>query len=402
MGNVLITTLGRARPLDSKKDGVGRYRSAKYQFGSRYTSAPTEFFGIALKAYLASIGIQMDKVVVLGTSGSMWDAWLEVDDDLYFNHEPFAKELADAAQTESGVSSGQLKRLSKILTEHQKTRIDCLQIPYGVNEKEQLEILQTISSSAEAGDRVYMDVTHGLRHLPMLELQSAFLMRSRFEITGIYYGAFDTSSKDGIVPVIPLQGAMKINAWCCAMATLKETGNVAPLARLPGMEAVKDALLKCQFYEQMNDVSQSRRYAREVLAHLDELPSEGLLFKEEIRRVFDWGNEQKYARRQFEQAKKAYGNGDYLRSVILLMEAAISAHMRGDMTNAESRTAMQGVLNEMHCDEWHCIRKLRNSLAHGGAPEGCGADRIIKMRQNEENFKAGMQPLMKWVESVLP
>lgn len=401
MGNVLITTLGRAQQPNPQKQGVGRYKKAKYRFENGYGSVETEFFGIALKAYLESKGIRIDKIVVLGTGSSMWDAWLEVDDDLYFSNESFANELADAAQTEDGVSCGQLEKLSKILMEHQKTQVDCRQIPYGMKEDDQLEILQAISNCAEIGDCIYMDVTHGLRHLPMLELQSAFLMSSRFETKGIYYGAFERRDGD-VVPVISLVGAMTIHAWCCAMATLKETGNVAPLARLPGMEAVKDALLKCQFYEQMNDVSRSRRYAREVLAHLDELPPEGLLFKEEIRRVFDWGNEQKYARRQFEQAKKAYENGDYLRSVILLMEAAVSAHMRGDMTNAEFRTAMQEELNKTHCDEWHCIRKLRNSLAHGGTPEGRGAERIIKMRQNEENFKKGMWPLMKWVESILP
>lgn len=401
MSNVLITTLGRAQQLNPQKEGVGRYRKAKYSFENGYVSEETEFFGIALKAYLESIGVQIDKVVVLGTGSSMWDAWLEVDDDLYFNNESFANELANAAQTEDGISCGQLEMLSKILTEHQKTRVDCRQIPYGMKEDDQLEILQTISNCAEAGDCVYMDVTHGLRHLPMLELQSAFLMRSRFETKGIYYGAFERRSGDA-VPVISLTGAMTINVWCCAIATLKETGNVAPVARLPGMETVKDALLKCQFYEQMNDVGQSRRYAREVLAHLDELPPEGLLFKEEIRRVFDWGNEQKYARRQFEQAKKAYENGDYLRSVILLMETVISAHMQGNMTNTGERMVMQEQLNKKHCDEWHCIRKLRNSFAHGGAPEGAGADRIIKMRQSEENFKEEMQPLMKWVESILP
>lgn len=402
MGNVLITTLGRAQQPNPQKEGVGRYRKAKYRFENGYVSEETEFFGIALKAYLESIGIQIDKIVVLGTASSMWDAWLEVDDDLYFSKEPFAKELADAAQTEAGVSSVQLKRLSKILTEHQKTQVDCRQIPYGMKEEDQLEILQTISNCAETGDCVYMDVTHGLRHLPMLELQSAFLMRSRFETRGIYYGAFERKVGEEAVPVISLTGAMTINAWCCAMATLKETGNVAPLARLPGMETVKDALLKCQFYEQMNDVSQSKRYAREVLAHLEELPPEGLLFKEEIRRVFDWGNEQKYARRQFEQAKKAYENGDYLRSVILLMETVISAHMQGNMTNTGERMAMQEQLNKKHCDEWHCIRKLRNSFAHGGAPEGSGADRIIKMRKSEGDFREGMEPLMKWVESILP
>ena len=125
-------------------------------------------------------------------------------------------------------------------------------------------------------------------------------------------------------------------------------------------------------------------------------------FADEVRRVFDWGNEQRYARRQFEQSKKAFENGDYLRSTILLMEAAISAHMQGDATNAEARSAMQEALNKDHCEEWHCIRKLRNSFAHGGAPSGRGAERVIKMRKSEENFKDGMKPLFKWVESVLP
>lgn len=397
MSNVLITTLGKKT---KEKGRDARYDTVKYRFGNDFTSEPTAFFGIALKTYLEATGIQIDKVVVLGTSGSMWDAWLEVDEDLYFSNEMFANELAKSRNSENGVSSEQLDRLSSILTEHQKTAVNCRLIPYGMEEKEQLEILQTISSCAEAGDCVYMDVTHGLRHLPMLELQSAFLMRSKFETKGIYYGAFDQKNGGG-VPMISLTGAMTINAWCCAMATLKETGNVAPLARLPGMEVMKDALLKCQFYEQMNDVGQSRRYAREVVARLDELPPEGLLFKEDIRRVFDWGNAQKYAHRQFEQAKKAFENGDYLRSVILLMETAISAHMQSDVTNGEARTAMQNKLNKECGDEWHQIRKLRNSLAHGGSPEGRGADCIIRMRGDESEFKKEMRLLMKWVKSVL-
>ena len=151
-----------------------------------------------------------------------------------------------------------------------------------MNEEEQLEILQIISRSANDGDNVYMDVTHGFRHLPMLVLQSAFLMSSRFTTKGIYYAAFDRRTAEGYVPVISLSGAMKINNWCCAVATLKETGNVSSLARLSGMEAFREDLLKCQFFEQMNDVAQSRRHARAILDHLPDLPPEGRLFEAEI------------------------------------------------------------------------------------------------------------------------
>lgn len=399
MSNVLITTLGKARPQDPRQKGPGRYQQARYQFEDNYISKSTSFFGVALKEYLEDTGTHIDKMCILGTSSSMWDAWLEIDDHLYFDNEKLADALIENEQ-KGGVTELELQELDKVLSGHLKIQVEGLLIPYGMNEEEQLEVLQTISKCANVDDNVYMDVTHGLRHLPILELQSALLMRSRFMTRGLYYGAFERRI-ELVVPVVVLSGAMKINDWCCAMATLKETGNVAPLARLPGMEKFRNDLLKCQFYEQMNDVSQSRRYAKAIVNHLEELPPEGRLFEVEIRRVFRWGNEQRYAHRQFEQAKKALENGDYLRSVILLMESVISAHMQGNCTNAEEREFVQEELNKKYGDEWHCIRKLRNSFAHGGAPRGRGAAQVIDMRKSEENFKKGIKPLIKWVESVL-
>ena len=399
--NVLITTLGKGRPVTPEAQGVGRYKEVRYRFDDGDVSLPTTFFGAALREHLEKNGTRIDRIVILGTSGSMWDAWLEVDVDFFIAHEELALRLQKAQEADS-IAGAELQKLAKVLSERAGVPVDCRRIPYGVTEEEQLGILRVISTCANEGDSVYMDVTHGLRHLPMLELQSAFLMKAKFETKGLYYGAFERKDADGLVPVVPLTGALRINEWNQAVSILRETGNVAPLARLPGMESFREALLNCQFYEQMNNVAQSRRFACDILKRLEDLPEEGRLFEGELRKAFEWGNEQKYARRQFRQAQKAFDNGDDLRSVTLLMETAISAYIEGDAVNRETRDEVQEKLNKQHIAEWHCLRQLRNSLVHGGAPSGRGADEVLRMRKSEADFKAGMAPLFKWVESILP
>ena len=400
MNHVLITTLGKANPRNGEQYGYGRYRTLRYGFGNGYVSAPTPFFGKALLDQLRSRNVTMEKIVILGTSGSMWDAWLEVEEELFFAHETFATELQKSVDSDA-VSEGQLSEVSRILSEGLNADVSCRLIPYGIDTREQLEMIKIIANSADAGDEAYMDVTHGFRHLPMLEMLSAFLMRSRFRTKGIFYGAADRQ-QDGVAPTIALDGALRINDWICAIATLKETGNVTPLANLPGMESFRDALLRCQFYEQMNDVKQARRYAKEILGRLDDLPEEGSLFRKDLREVFAWGNENRYALRQFSQGEKAFRNGDYMRAVILFFETVISAELKEDAQNPEKRQEIQDRLNKECGDEWHTLRKLRNSLAHSETVKGRCADKVMAIRRDQESFKKGMEPLIEWVKGRLP
>ena len=173
------------------------------------------------------------------------------------------------------------------------------------------------------------------------------------------------------------------------------------LANLPGMEKIRDSLLKCQFYEQMNEVAQARKYAKHIVEHLDDIPAEGQLFRQEIREIFEWGNKSILAIRQFSQAQKAFDNHDYMRSVILFFETVISSELKEDVQNPEKRKTVQERLNKECGDEWHILRKLRNSLAHAEAFCGRGAKKVMAMRQDEESFINGMKPLIKWVEERL-
>lgn len=397
--NVVVTTLGRARKFNGENAAVGRYKTLSYKFGN-VVSAPTAFFGKALFDHLSNdVGERIDKVVILGTSGSMWDAWLEIDEccTLYEQHEDLYARL-ERAVAEDRQDVAALAELESALQEYLGCQVHAVYIPYGMDVQEQTDILKAISNECAEGDAVYMDVTHGLRHLPIIELLSAFLMRSKLTRCSLYYGAAERQ-QCGTAPVVELEGAVRINDWTNAIEVLRCTGNVSLLSQLPGMESFKDDLEKCQFFEQMNNVPQSRRFARSVFDRLDKLPIEATLFKAEIADAFSWSSEQHFAMRQFLQAQKAYVNGDYLRSVILLMESVISANIVGDAGNGEIRQKTQENLNRQHDENWHILRKLRNSLAHGGAPEGRGAEHVIRMRGDATTFRREYAKLLKWAET---
>lgn len=393
---ILVTTLGKGR-----RDENG-YREATYRFADGETSVKTPFFGLALMEYLAHQDAGLDKVVVLGTTGSIWDAWWQVAEDLLDTRADLFHRLGDMVDNVER-NEDLLIELAGTLTEKFGKTFECKFIPSGTTEAEQMEILQIINGVGEKGDTVYLDVTHGFRHLPMLEMMSVFLMKANFDIGGIFYGAFENTDENGNTPAVSLTGMLHLQEWIEAMAVFRETGNVIPLARIGTMQPFREYLERYQFYSQMNNVAQARSTARSILLQLKELPPEGMLFASQLADIFSWAEDQRYARRQFRQANAAYESGDYLRMTIMLMEGVISAKAgRGNERNAEVRRQTQENLNATHEEQWHILRKLRNSFAHDGEPTGRGAATVLRMRTDKIEFDRGMHDIMEWVERQMP
>ena len=392
---ILVTTLGKGR-----RDENG-YRVAKYRFADGTTSRETPFFGLALMDYLAEHGHGLDKVVVLGTTGSIWDAWWQASEKMLENKAELFHRLGEMVENAER-NEELLAELSKALSESFGKTFECKFIPSGITGDEQKEILQVINSVGEKGDTVHLDVTHGFRHLPMLEMMSAFLMKSNYSIGGLFYGAFENKDADDITPVVSLTGLLNLQEWVEAMAVLRETGNVMPLARIEGMKPFRADLERYQFYSQMNNVAQARSVARSMISRLGELPPEGTLFRGQLADMFSWAEDQRYARRQFRQARAAYESGDYLRMTIMLMESVISANVGlGNERNADVRRQTQETLNGTYDEQWHILRKLRNSFAHDGEPTGRGAATVIRMRTDKIAFDEAMHGIMQWVEEQM-
>ena len=117
------------------------------------------------------------------------------------------------------------------------------------------------------GEQVSLDLTHGLRHLPMLGLLSAMYLQIAKKVTieGIYYGAFDLIPKSDInqfAPVLRLDGLLKIADWINALQGLDKTGDIAPFSELLQREGLNSEtaglLKKAAFFENNLNITQAR------------------------------------------------------------------------------------------------------------------------------------------------
>lgn len=185
----LISFLGKSR-----RDPATGYRTATYALDGG-PPLTTSFFGSALMERL-----RPQRTLLLGTSGSMWDA-LEFDTEV-----PDWAELVEATEQER-VDQVLLDRVA-LRTRRAMPGAELLLIPDARNEAGQIALLTELARRIAPGERVILDITHSYRHLPLLALVAArYLAHARQAVvTDIYYGALEMTDK-GLTPVVKLDGA---------------------------------------------------------------------------------------------------------------------------------------------------------------------------------------------------
>lgn len=78
---------------------------------------------------------------------------------------------------------------------------------------------------------VYLDITNGYRHLPLVLYNSLFYLESlsKINISGVYYGAFDSVSRGQTVPVFNLTRLANILRGSFAVKQLEKTGHISEI-----------------------------------------------------------------------------------------------------------------------------------------------------------------------------
>lgn len=388
--NILITTLGKGNRNE------GGYRETQYQLENSQPSSPTPFIGLALLKTLPKI----DKLVVLGTTTSIWDSWWQCLPNLANEESALFDKLEQNVKT-AKFDEDALNQLSAILSKELRIVVECKYIPDSFDEKSQLSILHTINAIGNKGDQLHLDVTHGFRHLPMLQLLSAFLKKNEVTISNIYYGAFE-KTVNNITPVITLTGLLHIEEWIEAMTILRHTGDVIPLAEIPTMSEFRTDLKDYNFFIQMNNIRNARSCANRIIGLINgnKLPQEGQLFKQELKMIFSWATDQEYAKRQLAQAKEALKCGNILRAIILLNEATISAWVedKTKILDVDARSDAEDCLFHNGGNTWHLLRRLRNSAAHDGERNNDLEKKIKDLRCNSDKFYTEIKKIVAWVE----
>jgi CRISPR-associated Csx2 family protein len=382
--HALVTFLGRGR-----EDPHAGYREASYRFPDG-RQCRTNFFGLALAEYL-----QADRIIVLGTCGSMWGALVE--------HVAAAGEEEDArlalidAEARGAVDQALLDRLTQVLGRATGREAMPRLIPFGRDEEEQREILQTIAAVVGQAE-ISFDLTHGFRHLGMIGMLSAFMLErvGRLGVRSLWYGALDMISTERIVPVLRLDGLNAIQRWVDALDRFDASGDYGAFAPLLEADGVPPDKARCleeaAFHERTFNLGaavQKLRTFRTVMA--SPLPGASGLFQDRLAERLRWIDEKDLAAQQRRLAELYLARADFVRAAVFAWEALVSRACRGhDTQQREVREAAEKDLDKKfrakgcdkaQADAFRTLRSLRNALAHGTPPPNERCRRLLASPQ---------------------
>ncbi|GIU78550.1 MAG: hypothetical protein KatS3mg005_1788 [Bryobacteraceae bacterium] len=377
--STLVSFLGRSQP-----DNPCGYRPATYAFpgGNRTTT----FMGFELARILKPA-----RVVIMGTDASMWDhlvehladgepaQWADSDEVLCAR-----LALIDEVKRQN-VSGATLEKVLPIFRDRFQCEVLPRLIPYGRTPGEQEQILQAIAEAVPDGD-VHFDVTHGFRHLSMVAFTSAFMLGRlrRVRVQSLWYGALDMT-RDGVTPVVKLEGLNQVHEWTLALARFEASGDYGVFAELlenGGLpSSAVNNLRQAAFFERILNVSQAAARLKIVLGELQKpLRGPAELFRETLLARLDWARRGETYDHQRHLAWEYLKRGDLPRAAAFGFEAVLTrlcikadrdAHDYGQRMTAW--TELKDLIRKRdHAGrmrscrrELNLLRGIRNSLAHG-------------------------------------
>jgi CRISPR-associated Csx2 family protein len=369
----LVTFLGKSR--DDLKTG---YRTARYRFPSGAVRE-TAFFGRALAEQL-----EPDRLVVLGTCGSMWGVFVE--NLTVEGQEEGARLQLLEAESSASVDQSLLDRLAPLMGRAVGRTVVPRLILYGKDGIEQRAILEAIAEAVPKG-RVSFDLTHAFRHLGMLGLVSAFMLErvGKLEIEGIWYGALEMT-EGGVALVLRLDGLLAIQRWVDALDRYDATGDYgvfSPLLEADGVPADKARCLEeAAFHEQALNLSDARRKLQTFLPQLDVLlPGASGLFQRRLKERLAWVRGADLAEHQRSLAYQHLRRGDFLRAAIFGWEGFVSRlclerQLDPQQFKEGREVAIEAFEQELQADQhedwkkkaYWMLKNLRNALVHGNPP----------------------------------
>ena len=367
----LISFLGKGR---YEKDG---YRTARYRFDGAFMRE-VPFFGMALDDYL-----KPDRLILVGTSGSMWDVFFEREG--HQNVESLL-ELIEAVESDA-VDTSLLQSHAGHLAERLGHPVDCLLIDYARDPAGQARLLGQLAASLTEGEHIAMDVTHSFRHLPMLALIAArFLTRVRnVLIEDIYYGAYDMKDPaSDEVPVLRLKGMLKMLDWVDALSSYDKDGDYSVFSGLladDGMPEGRARILEsAAFQERVNHLEGARQ---KLSASLEAIATHqgplGSLFRPELEARVAWVRKPERSQRELALADAYLARRDYLRTAIFLLEGLITREVdrrKGISNNYEERDEARKALGQ-NDKRFKQLEWLRNALAHGQRSQDTATAKLL-------------------------
>jgi CRISPR-associated Csx2 family protein len=384
MTKALVGFLGRS---PKSEDG---YRKTIYRLPDGSSSEPTAVLGWTLLQRE-----QPERMVVLGTAGSMWDFFIE-SLPLGEDYQDLRLEMMEATASKSVVQE-LLDRMQKPLTSRLGCDVRLRIVPYGATEIEQEQLLHILAEACSDCNAITLDVTHAFRHLPMIGLLGALYLSAvrGTVIKSILYGFYDPDSDEALV--YDLKGLLTLADWVGALAAFDHTGDYGIFADLLTTTEPAGLLRAAAFMERTSRDGQARGQAKRALVALEQKPLGGLarLFEEPLRQRLAWIEEDRMFERQRELARLYLDRGDFIRAAIYAFEAFITRQVQRDGASENSYERRNQAKDDYErsgsSDDYKKLRDLRNALAHGVTPT---KGKIQQALASEESLRKELQRLI--------
>ena len=226
MAKILITALGSG--TYNKEKNEKEYKPATYYVEEGHPLEETELIASAIHEQW-----KMDKIIFIGTTGSMWsnvykfycnNKGIKKNED-YYNK---LKNTELKANKDTPIEKLEIEKFNTTFD----GKIKGIVIKYGVDNKENLENFHSIieiEKEIEEGDEIFIDITHSFRSMSFwLFLIMTYLKdvsNKNIEIKNITYGMFEAQNEKKETPIASLNLFIDILKWFKGASELKNYGN---------------------------------------------------------------------------------------------------------------------------------------------------------------------------------
>lgn len=226
MAKILITALGSG--TYNKEKNEKEYRPATYYVEEGNPLKETELIASAIDEQW-----KMDKIIFIGTTGSMWsnvykfyceNKRITMNDEYYDK----LKKTELSANKDTLIENLEIEKFNATFDK----KIKGIVIKYGVDNKENLENFHSIieiEKEIEDGDEIFIDVTHSFRSMSFwLFLIMTYLKdvsNKNIDIKNITYGMFEAPNEKKETPIVSLNLFVDILKWFKGASELKNYGN---------------------------------------------------------------------------------------------------------------------------------------------------------------------------------
>jgi CRISPR-associated Csx2 family protein len=376
MAKVLITSVGTG---DIKKDSDSDYVETTYNIGGKsYTNT--------LTSQVIVEHFNIDKIYFIGTVGSMWD-------NLYFKYdgenEGYLDDLTKKKKDKT-LTVNDLEGLNNQIDIYLKSNgSKCFLLNYGKNDSDEVwsnfEKILEIEKYLSEDDEIYLDITHGFRYMPILNifaLEFLSQLNERIKPKAILYGMFAGNKSE----ILDFNIFFELLEWAKAIEELEKFASLDRLVRLSNAKidsngynvliSMKDAFniaYMTAIYKSINNLNNHLNYFTE---------NENCIIKLIAPRVKIFVNRlasKNLSDFQFKLARFFANKNNYALAYIALAEAIVSYVCEKNKLNENSKNDRQKAKDTLydlykypndskqkkfiHIYDME-ISKIRNNIAH--------------------------------------